>query len=389
LGSNQEGWDEIIYMEPVTGFYPEPLFTDARRFDAGGKANPVTIPMVRAGLQTVFEWGPSAVQEYCAPLTDSLADQLSNLFGDDIVIRHKSQRSAHILGVRFSPHSSYYSALSLIALNAELKKENVYASVRGEWLRLAVYLHNSVADVNRFVSLFVQITQKLCLRHSLIASPVISSEAAPKRILITGSAGWLSQFVLHTLLRRTIPTASYCGTLEIFAAYSSIVPHWVPASHCVHLDLSDTEEIQSVIERIRPDIIIHTAALSSPVVCHKDERRAYSINCPNVLIQAVKGVNPDCLFIFTSTDMVYDGESPPYLAAANKCDGSAPPSRPVNVYGATKLSFEKEVQTLKHGVVLRLSNMIGESSSVLIAFTVCVSLYLYLYLYLLSRCPSI
>eukprot|EP01032_Pedospumella_encystans_P022196 gene22196-25153_t len=145
VGSNEEGWDEIIYMHPDTGFYPQALFPDARRFDAGGKANPVTIPMVRAGLQTVLSWTPTAVQEHCATLTDAIATQLQSVFGKHVLIREKSQRSAHILGVRFHPNSPYHTA-SLVDLNKQLKKENVYASVRGEWLRLSVYLHNSLSD---------------------------------------------------------------------------------------------------------------------------------------------------------------------------------------------------------------------------------------------------
>ena len=49
--------------------------------------------------------------------------------------------------------------------------------------------------------------------------------------------------------------------------------------------------------------------------------------------------------------MVYDGEAPPYPPH--------PDTSPVNIYGAVKLQFEKLVLTLKNGIVLRLSNIIG------------------------------
>jgi len=386
VGNNEEGWDEVIFMDPDTGFYPHALFPDARRFDAGGKANPVTVPMVRAGLQTVLSWTPTVVQEHCATLTDAIAAQLQSVFGEHVLIRPKSQRSAHILGVRFHPTSPYH-AISLIELNKALKKEHIYASVRGEWLRLSVYLHNSLSDVNRFVSLFVQVATHLRVPLSPHSALTSVSDTKVLRVLITGSAGWLAQFVTHSLLSHTVvpvidsslttsatdkTSATKAPMYELYHAYSHAMPHWVPSSYRVHLDLTDTSSIHTTIATIRPDIIIHTAALSSPVVCHKDVHRAYAVNCPTALIEAVQVHVPDALFVFTSTDMVYDGENAPYntlpssaaAAAANsiadgtKKDTNVAP-QPVNVYGATKLAFEQEVLKLKHGTVLRLSNMIG------------------------------
>ena len=79
--------------------------------------------------------------------------------------------------------------------------------------------------------------------------------------------------------------------------------------------------------------------------------------------------------MFTSTDMVYDGEHAPYnaetaeTAAASDAAATAAVDSatnhtspvPVNIYGETKLAFERCVlQRLQHGTVLRLSNMIGE-----------------------------
>jgi len=402
--SNTVGWDETIFMDPETGFYPEALYQDTRRFDAGGKANPVTIPMVRAGLQTVHITSPIVVKQHCAVLTESLATQLSHIFGESVIIRAKSQRSAHIFGVRFSP-SSVYHIISLVQLHAEMKQENVFVSVRGEWLRVSVYLHNSLSDVNRFVALFVQIAQKLYLQNSSITRSVASTVAtihtntttpaatATKRVLITGSAGWLAQFVLHSLLPYTVPTTTTSTnttnttsttnttnstTYEIYASYSSAVPHWIPTTHRIHLDLTNTTAITDIITTLRPDIIIHTAAVSSPVVCHNNAHRAYAINCPTALIDVVQECVPDALFVFTSTDMVYDGENAPYSALNNTTSTSTTTSnttgepQPVNVYGATKLAFEKEVMRLKNGNVLRLSNMIGEYCCVFSLITRCV-----------------
>ena len=80
---------------------------------------------------------------------------------------------------------------------------------------------------------------------------------------------------------------------------------------------------------------------------------AMKINRPTVLVNAINKTCPECLLIFTSTDLVYEGEHPPYYA-----DVSTPPTGKTQ-YGVTKSAFEKDVLNLKNGVVFRLSNMIG------------------------------
>lgn len=69
-------------------------------------------------------------------------------------------------------------------------------------------------------------------------------------------------------------------------------------------------------------------------------------------MEALKRYNPDCRLVYSSTDLVYDGESPPY-----KANTLLP--KPESIYGLTKLSFEEHVLSLKNGVILRLSNMLG------------------------------
>ena len=80
---------------------------------------------------------------------------------------------------------------------------------------------------------------------------------------------------------------------------------------------------------------------------------AMRINRPTALINAINKSCRECLVIFTSTDLVYEGNSPPYYA-----DDNNPPTGRTQ-YGITKHAFERDVLTLKNGVVFRLSNMVG------------------------------
>jgi hypothetical protein len=365
VGSNEEGWDEIIFMDKQTGFYPESLFPDARRFDAGGKANPVTVPMVRAGLEGVLRIGAENVERYTRALTNCAAEQLQRIFGGLLLVREEARRSAHILGVRFHPTSPLSTAASLVELNARLKQERVFASVRGEWLRLSLYVHNTRTDVRRFVSLFTLIAQNMLLQHDGGGGEGISTAEAVggqqvRTVLITGGAGWLAQSISESLLQHAVRDAQLGPLYKVHVTYNNAVPHWLPAGRRHRVDLADGAAVTALVQRLKPDTIIHAAALSSPLVCHKDVRRAYAVNCPTALMDAVHTHVPDCLFLFTSTDMVYGGERAPYRVEDTSANG-VDAEQPANVYGQTKLACELVVRRLRYGTVLRLSNMIGTS----------------------------
>lgn len=381
-GSGGEGWDEVVFTHPETGYYPEALYPDARRLDSGGKANPIIVPMVRAALEWVLRLGVDNIQQTTRRLTNALAEQLTAVFGSHALVRSEAQRSAHILGVRFHPASPFHSAAPLVALNAVLKANGVHCSVRGEWLRLSVYVHNRLSDVRRFVSLFT-----LCAQDMLLRQQLALGGAEAKTVLITGGAGWLAQFLVQSMLPQSIPhlpvpddasavtpvAVPFTPVLKLHVSYNGAVPHWIPAERRHQLDLSDTAAVGALIASLKPDLIIHTAALSSPVVCHKDVHRAYAVNCPGALVAAVQEHVPNSLFVFTSTDMVYGGERAPYKTGSSGSGGDVTQDgavavaedgadAPVNVYGETKLAFERLVRRLRFGTVLRLSNMIGKLS---------------------------
>jgi len=169
-------------------------------------------------------------------------------------------------------------------------------------------------------------------------------------VLITGGSGWLGQFV-HKKLFDYNNQHDAGFSLNIHVTYNSKFPEWLEPSKSHKVDFSKECDIPKCLESFPPDIVIHLAAISSPVACERDPELASRVNRPVGLIDTIKAVNPECLFVFTSTDLVYDGEHPPYDVV------DRPSSR--TVYGQTKAAFEDDVLTLKFGLVLRLSNMIG------------------------------
>jgi len=171
-------------------------------------------------------------------------------------------------------------------------------------------------------------------------------------VLITGGNGWLGQFLhkeLSNLQNRQV---------IVHITYNTKAPGaWIDPLYAHKVNLASEEESRVCLTSVNPNVIIHLAALTSPVLCERDPSLAERINCPTHVIETVKELNKNCLFIFTSTDLVYDGESSPYFPS----DSSGTPleQAPLTTYGKTKLSFEDHVLQLRSGVVLRLSNMIG------------------------------
>lgn len=78
----------------------------------------------------------------------------------------------------------------------------------------------------------------------------------------------------------------------------------------------------------RIDVIIHLAALSSPTYCQSHPEEAWKINVPLGLLKL------DAPIIYVSTDQVYEGTRMFYTE-----DGDE--TLPVNLYGRTKLAFER------------------------------------------------
>jgi len=102
------------------------------------------------------------------------------------------------------------------------------------------------------------------------------------------------------------------------------------------LDLENGDEIRDVVRRIRPDVIIHCAAWSDLDGCEKDRDRAFRINAEATGVIAETGSVLGCRLIYTSTDMVFDGEKGDY--------DESDPTGPINVYGESKLAGEERIE---------------------------------------------
>jgi len=120
-------------------------FTDkyqpgARRFDMGGKSSFSNITCGLAALEQLEQWGITTICEALAATNLRLAEILA---GHGFETMAPESRAPHFQGARLP-------AMDPRKLAARLAENGVYASVRGDYLRVAPHLYTDDEDMARF-----------------------------------------------------------------------------------------------------------------------------------------------------------------------------------------------------------------------------------------------
>lgn len=99
-------------------------------------------------------------------------------------------------------------------------------------------------------------------------------------------------------------------------------------------DLTDDVDVLSYVQKLKPDAIIHCAAYTNVDQAETDRDNAYKVNAlgTKYLAQAANEINAKMIYV--STDYVFDG-------SANKPYEVDHPTKPLGVYGETKLTGEE------------------------------------------------
>jgi dTDP-4-dehydrorhamnose reductase len=121
------------------------------------------------------------------------------------------------------------------------------------------------------------------------------------------------------------------------------------------IEISELPSVSRVLEGIRPQVIVNTAAMHHVENCEREPEKAFAVNAVGPRNLALVARDLDAVLLHVSTDYVFDGsKGSPYLEEDNP--------RPLNVYGVTKLAGEHFVgaTTAKH-FVIRTSGLYGKS----------------------------
>lgn len=155
------------------------------------------------------------------------------------------------------------------------------------------------------------------------------------KVLVTGANGFLGFHLVESLLRAGLPVvATSKGACRLPFTGHRLFTY-------ASLDFTREKDVHLLMEKIRPDIVVHAGALSKPDACEQNRELAYEVNVMGTshLLKAASGTGGH--FIFLSTDFVFSGEKGMYR--------EEDPTGPVNYYGETKCQAENLVKAYVPG----------------------------------------
>lgn len=158
------------------------------------------------------------------------------------------------------------------------------------------------------------------------------------KILITGANGLLGSNLCSI----------YSKNNEVIAT-SNTKPTF---SNCFNykLDITKPEEL-ILIEKIKPYLIIHCAALVNVDYCEEHPEEAELVNTIGTKNIALAAKKSGSYLIHISTDAIFDGQKGDYSEIDKP--------NPINIYARTKLEAEKEVQSIGDNYALVRTNIYG------------------------------
>ncbi len=164
-----------------------------------------------------------------------------------------------------------------------------------------------------------------------------------KKLLVTGISGFLGS-CLATLNPKE---------WKVYGLYNSN-PVKDLSLITLKVNLSNPLELKKTFHKIQPDAVLHLAAISNPNFCETNQELSKKINV-DVSLQLAKLCRVASVpYLFTSTDLVFDGKNGPY--------DEVKISKPISVYGKQKALAEQLI--LEHypeACVVRCPVMYGLS----------------------------
>ncbi|MCV6631244.1 MAG: aminotransferase class V-fold PLP-dependent enzyme [Flavobacteriaceae bacterium] len=140
----EEAWlnrEEAEKFEALTQ-YQENYKAGAARFNVGESSNFLLVPVLNAGLQQILDWQPENIKKYAETLRAPLIQYLEKI---GVQTTSLNSKASHIFALPVP------AGVETETLKTELAKRQVFVSIRGPYLRVAIHLFNTKEDIQALI----------------------------------------------------------------------------------------------------------------------------------------------------------------------------------------------------------------------------------------------
>ena len=149
------------------------------------------------------------------------------------------------------------------------------------------------------------------------------------RVLVIGASGFIGRYLVRRLSEAT-------GD-EVSGTFRSGVPE-IEGVFWHGVELTDAEALEGIFRSVRPEVVVHLAAMADVGAAERDPATAAEVNVAGTSKVARMCRLQGARLVFVSTEYVFDGVRGYYR------EDDAP--NPTTVYGRTKWEAEREVARL-------------------------------------------
>ncbi len=146
----EDNWANRLGSEDFAGLtnYQSEYKPLANRYAVGEGGNFIYVKMQIEALKQVIEWTPRAIQDYCKNITSETVKTLKTLGCN---IEDDNYRTHHLFGIELPQE------LDVNTLKLALKEQNIFVSIRGNYIRISCHLYNTSKDLKKFVDCMASI----------------------------------------------------------------------------------------------------------------------------------------------------------------------------------------------------------------------------------------
>jgi len=158
------------------------------------------------------------------------------------------------------------------------------------------------------------------------------------KVLITGASGLLGKAIYDAMYKKHETVGTYAKRER---------------KNFELLNIDEIDSVRSLVQRINPEVIIHTAGLTNADYCEEHREEAYKTNVIGTanIVQVCK--ESGAKLVYVSSDFVFDGKE------NNYSEENSP--NPLNFYGYTKLEGERLTRkNLEDYLIIRPAILYGD-----------------------------